>query len=51
GTSDTFVAEVMPGASDSMRRFRSLTMPGQCLEATAGQKGLQGVTCAQEAEA
>ena len=35
GSADLFVAELMPGAADTMHRFRSLTTEGQCLKAAA----------------
>ncbi|CAE7233174.1 unnamed protein product [Symbiodinium natans] len=49
GGVDIFVAELMPDASETMRRFRSLTHGGQCLKAAANLR-LQGSTCNSKAE-
>eukprot|EP00439_Symbiodinium_sp_Y106_P023223 s4801_g2.t2 len=48
GTSDVFVAELMPDAADTMRRYRSLSEPGKCLRALDVQ--LNASDCAVEAE-
>lgn len=49
GTADVFVAEPMPNAAETTRRYRSLSEEGKCLKALSLQ--LSSADCAEEAEA
>lgn len=49
GNKDIFVAELLPDAEETLRRYRSITTAGQCLTATAGNS-LTATACAKEAE-
>ncbi|CAE7846957.1 ath [Symbiodinium microadriaticum] len=49
GTADVFVAELMPNAAETARRYRSLSEEGKCLRALNLQ--LSSAECAEEAEA
>ncbi|CAJ1365959.1 unnamed protein product [Effrenium voratum] len=48
GTKDVFVAELMDGAGETLRRFRSITSSGNCLAEVGGS--LTAEACTSEAE-
>ncbi|CAK9092576.1 unnamed protein product [Durusdinium trenchii] len=48
GSRDVFVAEMLPDAAETTRRYRSITNGGQCLTMSNGRLGSSA--CAREAE-